>query len=81
MRYIAHRGRNRRALENTIPALLFAIEHEGIHGLEFDVQLAKCGTPMLFHDDDLTGLFGRPGEVKDYTAFELQSFEPLDLGR
>lgn len=58
-----------------------ALDHGGYDGLEFDVQLAKCGTPVLFHDDDLTGIFGVPGEIKDYAVADLKALEPLDLDR
>lgn len=72
--YLAHRGMNRRALENTLPALALAREHAD--GVEFDVQLARCGTPVLFHDDTLTEVFGVPGRIADYTAADLAELSP-----
>lgn len=71
---LAHRGMNRRALENTMPAFELAFEHAD--GMELDVQLAKCGTPVVFHDDTLERIYGRPGAIEDYAAVELAEFEP-----
>lgn len=73
-RFIAHRGMNRRALENTLPALEMA--RDDADGVEFDVQLARCGTPVLFHDDTLEPIFGIPGTIAQFTAEELAELEP-----
>lgn len=69
---IAHRGMNHIALQNTLPAFQ-AARDAGVDGIELDVQLAKCGTPMVFHDDELHDLFGMPGTVQDYSASELSA--------
>ena len=74
MRLIAHRGMNRRALENTIPALRLAPDFAD--GVELDVQIARCGTPVVFHDDTLAKIFGVAGRCEDYTAEELAALEP-----
>ncbi len=74
MLYVAHRGMNRRALENTIPA--FELAKRYADGVELDVQLARCGTPVVFHDDHLARIFGVPGTTEDYSAEELGRFEP-----
>lgn len=71
---IAHRGMNRQALENTMPA--FEAAFTQADGMELDVQLARCGTAVVFHDDQLERIFGRPGVVEDYSAEELAAFEP-----
>ncbi len=73
MKRIAHRGLNTLALQNTVPAFELAVQH-GMDGIELDVQLASCDTPMVFHDDDLLELFGVEGTVRDYSIEELQSF-------
>lgn len=73
MKRIAHRGINTLALQNTVPAFELAVQH-GMDGIELDVQLARCDTPMVFHDDDLEDLFGVPGTVRDYSVQELQGF-------
>lgn len=46
---IAHRGFSAKAPENTLAALEAAVE-AGADAVEFDVQTAACGTPVLFHD-------------------------------
>lgn len=46
---IAHRGYSAVAPENTLMALKAALE-AGVDAVEFDVQTAACGTPVLFHD-------------------------------
>ncbi len=46
---IAHRGFSARAPENTLSAMEAAIE-TGVESVEFDLQTAACGTPVLFHD-------------------------------
>lgn len=46
---IAHRGFSAEAPENTLAALEAALE-AGVEAVEFDVQTAACGTPVLFHD-------------------------------
>jgi len=46
---IAHRGFSARAPENTLAAMEAALE-TGVESVEFDLQAAACGTPVLFHD-------------------------------
>jgi len=46
---IAHRGFSARAPENTLAALEAAVK-AGADAVEFDLQTAACGTPVLFHD-------------------------------
>lgn len=74
MRIVAHRGLNRQALENTLPAFEAALA--STEGVELDVQLAKCGTLVVFHDDTLGRIFGVPGTVADYSADELAQLVP-----
>lgn len=75
--YLAHRGMNRRALENTLPAFELARTHAD--GVELDVQLARCGTPVVFHDDALSRIFGIPGTIEDFTAEELSRLAPAPV--
>jgi glycerophosphoryl diester phosphodiesterase len=49
LQIIAHRGFSAKAPENTLAALAAAIQ-AGADAVEFDVQTAACGTPVLFHD-------------------------------
>jgi glycerophosphoryl diester phosphodiesterase len=68
---LAHRGDWRRGPENTLPALLAALEVPGCDGVEFDVQAAADGTPVLYHDDTLDRVHGVAARVDDLTADEL----------
>ena len=71
---IAHRGAEPQ-LENTIPALLLAID-EGADLLEFDVQATADNVLVLHHDADLARLAGRPDVVVESAPLrELQALE------
>ena len=67
---IGHRGASEHAPENTLAAFKMAID-AGADGIEFDVQLAKDGVPVVIHDATLrrTGL--RPNKIADLTAEQL----------
>lgn len=56
---IGHRGARRLAVENTLESLRIALA-DGADGVEFDVQRTADGELVLFHDDDLRRLAGRP---------------------
>ncbi|MBP9146656.1 MAG: hypothetical protein KBF21_17830 [Thermoanaerobaculia bacterium] len=67
----AHRGALP-LLENTLPALLRAVE-EGADLLEFDVRATADGVLVLHHDEHLGRLAGRPDlEVESTSLGELQ---------
>jgi glycerophosphoryl diester phosphodiesterase len=68
---LAHRGDWRTAPENTLPALLAALEIPGCDGLEFDVRASADGVPVLSHDETLERVQGRPDRVADLPAAEL----------
>ena len=72
---LAHRGDWRRAPENTLPALLAALDVPGCDGLEFDVRLSSDGVPVLLHDETLERVQGRPDRVDTIAARVLE-----DLG-
>ena len=65
---LAHRGDWRRAPENSIPALLAALDVPACDGLEFDVRAAADGVPVLSHDATLQRVHGRPERVDSLTA-------------
>jgi glycerophosphoryl diester phosphodiesterase len=67
---VAHRGDSRNAPENTLAAFRLALE-AGADGIEFDVQLAKDGVPVVIHDFTLKRTAGRQERVSDLTAAEL----------
>lgn len=70
---LAHRGDWRRAPENSLPALLAALEIPTCDGLEFDVRASADGVPVLSHDETLQRIHGRPDRVADLSAGELAS--------
>lgn len=73
---IAHRGYASRAPENTVAALDAALE-AGAASVEWDVQIASCGTPVLFHDVHLGRTTNGVGPVRRRT---LQQLQALDAG-
>lgn len=60
---VAHRGYSAVAPENTLKALAMAVE-AGVEAVEFDVQTAACGTPVLFHDQMLGRTTNGVGPLK-----------------
>lgn len=67
---IAHRGASAYAPENTLAAFRAAID-AGADGVEFDVQLAKDGVPVVIHDDNLKRTGRRNERVVDLTSKQL----------
>lgn len=71
-RPIAHRALHDRTHgrpENSLEAVQAAIEQG--YGIEIDLQLARDGQAMVFHDRDLDRLTGSPGRVRDRDSAEL----------
>jgi glycerophosphoryl diester phosphodiesterase len=73
---IAHRGASAYAPENTMSAFTRAIQL-GINWIEFDVMLAACSTPIVFHDETLERTTNGVGNVGDYPYAYLRT---LDAG-
>jgi glycerophosphoryl diester phosphodiesterase len=73
---IAHRGYSARAPENTLSALEAALR-AGADALEFDVQTAACGTPVLFHDATLGRTTNGVGPLRRRPLAQLKA---LDAG-
>jgi len=71
---IAHRGASGYAPENTMASFVKAAQL-GIKWVEFDVVLAKCGTPIIFHDETLDRTSNAHGLIDDYTYTQLQAFD------
>ena len=67
---IGHRGASAHAPENTLAAFRAALD-AGADGIEFDVQLAKDGVPVVIHDDTLKRTASRSSRVSDLTSKEL----------
>lgn len=68
---LAHRGDWRRAPENTLEALVAALEVPGCDGVELDVRVSPDGIPVLLHDDTLARVQRRPHRVDELGAAEL----------
>jgi glycerophosphoryl diester phosphodiesterase len=70
---LAHRGDWREAPENTLAALQAALAVPGCDGVEFDVRLSADGVPVLYHDETLQRVHGRPDRVDTISARELEA--------
>jgi glycerophosphoryl diester phosphodiesterase len=57
-----HRGASAHATENTLAAFERAAR-DGADGVELDVLCCRSGEVVVFHDDDLARLAGRPERV------------------
>lgn len=73
---IAHRGYCARAPENTLSALEAALD-TGVESVEFDLQTAACGTPVLFHDPMLGRTTNGVGPLGRRSLAQLKA---LDAG-
>ena len=73
---IAHRGFSAQAPENTLSAMEAAIE-TGVESVEFDLQSAACGTPVLFHDTMLGRTTNGVGPLRRRPLAHLKA---LDAG-
>src|SRR5581483_1787688 len=72
LRPIAHRGLHdagRGRIENTAPAFLAAVQAG--YGIECDLQAARDGTPMVFHDKKLDRLVAASGPIAAHTPQDL----------
>jgi len=59
---LGHRGSSAHATENTLAAFGQA-RTDGADGVELDVMLCASGEVVVFHDDDLRRLAGRPERI------------------
>ena len=67
---IAHRGLHSPGVpENSLAAFRAAIAAG--YGIELDIQPSAEGTPMVFHDYDLTRMCGDEGYIVDRSAADL----------
>jgi glycerophosphoryl diester phosphodiesterase len=72
---LAHRGDWRRHQENSLAAFRAALAIPGCDGIEFDVRVTADGVPVIYHDETLRRLHGRPERVD-----ALRSEVLVDLG-
>jgi glycerophosphoryl diester phosphodiesterase len=68
---LGHRGASGIATENTLAAFQRAVA-DGADGVELDVQRCRTGEIVVFHDDDLRRLAGRPERIIDLSMAELR---------
>jgi len=73
---VAHRGFSARAPENTLASLEAALE-TGVESIEYDLQTAACGTPVLFHDPMLGRTTNGVGPLRRRPLAHLKA---LDAG-
>ena len=71
---IAHRGANKKAPQNTLPAFVTAI-NEGTDGFETDVHLTKDGIPVICHNYTIDATSNGRGDITSYTLAELKKFD------
>ena len=71
---IGHRFAAAMAPENTLLACELAAK-SGVKWVEFDVMLAACGTPIVFHDNNTRRVTGQAGRIKHLTYDALKSLE------
>jgi len=71
----AHRGCSFQYPENTLAAFEAACRLPGLKGIELDIQLSRDGEPVVFHDETLDRLMDCSGNVRDFTAAELQAMK------
>ena len=74
VKIIAHRGANRKAPQNTLPAFRQAIA-DGADGFETDVHLTKDGVPVICHNYTIDKTSDGTGEISSYTLDELKQFD------
>ena len=68
---LGHRGASAVATENTLAAFRRAMA-DGADGVELDVQRCKTGEVVVFHDEDLRRLGGRPERIDQLAFAELR---------
>ena len=71
---ISHRGANRVAPQNTIPAFKKSLEI-GCDGFETDIHLTVDGHPVICHNYTIDETSNGSGEVKSKTLEELRSYD------
>lgn len=69
---IGHRGASALAPENSLEAFEKAAA-DGADGVELDVLLAATGEVVVFHDDNLARLGGRPHRIADLSLTEIRA--------
>jgi glycerophosphoryl diester phosphodiesterase len=80
LKVIAHRGYRALYPENTLKSLREAI-NVGARFIEFDLQLTADAVPVLFHDNELERVCGRPGKVFETPAADFLKLKAAEAWR
>lgn len=68
---VSHRFRGFSEHENTIAGLNAALDF-GVEQIEFDIRVARCGTPLIYHDESARTASGKIIHICDVMADDLQ---------
>lgn len=71
---ISHRGANKQAPQNTMPAFEKSLEI-GVDGFENDVHLTKDGIPVVCHNYTIDETSNGMGKIASMTLEELRSYD------
>ena len=71
---IAHRGANKKAPQNTLPAFRIGAA-EGADGFETDVHLTRDGQLVICHNYTIDATSDGRGDITSYTLDELKTFD------
>ncbi len=71
---ISHRGANKRAPQNTLPAFENSIKI-GVDGFETDIHLTSDGVPVVCHNYTIDETSNGTGEIRNMTLAELRSYD------
>jgi glycerophosphoryl diester phosphodiesterase len=77
---LGHRGASAHLTENTLAAFQRAMA-DGADGVELDVQRCRTGEIVVFHDDDLVRLAGRPERITELSLATLREVRLRGGGR
>jgi len=67
---VTHRFRGFAPNENTVEGFIAALD-SGVRHLEFDIRVARCGTPMIYHDAQAKDSTGQDRYLCNYKASEF----------
>ena len=76
---IAHRGLSGLETENTQCAFV-AAGNRSYYGIETDVHFTKDGKYVISHDGNLSRVFGKNIEIKDYLYEDLRKVRKIEKG-
>lgn len=76
---IAHRGLSGLETENTQCAFV-AAGNRSYYGIETDVHITKDGKYVISHDGNLSRIFGKDIEIKDYLYEDLRKVRKIEKG-